>query len=117
MEGTFGESVTALYRDTAGNGYVAMLSAKGYDSSNPMKIAVGFDANGRVLRCHVISCTGETSGIGTKVANEDFLASFEGADAALSEVDAISGATISSSAFIEAVREGAGAVALVKEGE
>ncbi len=117
VKGDYGESVTALYRDTAGKGYVTMLSAKGYDSSNPMKIAVGFDTNGTILRCHVISCSGETSGIGTKVSGESFLASFAGAGEALDGVDAISGATISSSAFIDAVRQGAAAVASVKEGK
>lgn len=117
VEGVYGASVTALYRDSAGSGYVALLSAKGYNSSDPMTVAVGFDTNGTVLRCHVVSCTGETSGIGTKVTEESFLSSFVGADERLDGVDAISGATISSSAFIEAVREGAEAVQMaVKEG-
>ncbi len=116
LEGSFGESVIALYRDGAGKGYVALLSAKGYDSSKPMQLAAGFDENGQVLRCHVISASGETAGIGTKVMGEGFLSGFVGKDASLDGVDSISGATISSSAFIEAVREGAQAVQTVKEG-
>ncbi len=117
VEGSFGESVEKLYRDSAGGGYVAMLSVKGYDSSKPMKAAVGFDADGKILKCHVISCSGETTGIGTKVTNESFLSAFVGKDATLDGVDTISGATISSSAFKQAVSEAAAAVASVKEGK
>ena len=117
VEGSYPESVTAIYRDTGDQGYVAMLNAKGYDSSNPIKIAVGFDMEGTILQCHVISCSGETSGIGTKVADESFLNTFVGKDASLSEVDAISGATISSSAVIDAVKDACAAVQLAKEAQ
>ena len=115
IEGEYPDTVTAVYRDTGDCGYVAMLSAKGYDSSNPMKIAVSFDTNGHILKCHVISCNGETTGIGTKVSNEDFLNTFTGADSSLSGVDTISGATISSSAMIGAVSDAFGAVSLAME--
>ena len=111
LEGEYPESVTALYEGVGGVGYVAMLEAKGYDSSNPIKIAVGFDANGAILAVKVISATGETSGIGTKVTGEDFLAQFIGKDSSLDGVDTISGATISSSAFRNAVRDASAAVA------
>lgn len=115
VEGEYAETVTAVYRDTGNLGYVVMLSTKGYDSSNPMKIAVGFDSNGTILKCHVVSCNGETSGIGTKVANEDFLNTFVGTDSSLYGVDTISGATISSSAMIEAVSDAFDAVMLAME--
>ncbi|MBO5939063.1 MAG: FMN-binding protein [Clostridia bacterium] len=111
IEGDCPETVTAFYRDLGGSGYVAILAAKGYDSANPMKIAVGFDADGKILAVKVISASGETSGIGTKVTGEDFLAQFIGQDESLDGVDTISGATISSSAFREAVRDASAVVA------
>ena len=111
IEGEYPETITALYADLGGSGYVTILEAKGYDSANPMKIAVGFDADGRILAVKVISATGETSGIGTKVTGEDFLSQFTGKDEALDGVDTISGATISSSAFREAVHDASVAVA------
>lgn len=117
VEGKYPQTVTALYRDTGNKGYVAMLSAKGYDSSNPIKIAVGFDADGKILKCYVVSCNGETSGIGTKVADPGFLDTFIGVDSSMSEVDTISGATISSSAVIDAVRDAFSAVQLAKEAQ
>ena len=110
VEGEYAPSVSALYRDAGGAGYAVLLSAKGYDASNPIKLAAGFDADGKILCLSVISCSGETSGIGTKVAGEDFLSSFVGKDQTLAGVDAISGATISSSAVLRAVAEGAKAV-------
>ncbi len=111
IEGDYPETVTALYRDKGGAGYAAMLSAKGYDSANPMTVAVGFDAEGKILSVKVVSANGETSGIGTKVTGESFLAQFVGKDASLDGVDTISGATISSSAFLNAVRDASDAVA------
>ena len=99
------ESVKTLYRDLDGEGYVAMLSVGGYDSSKPMSVAVGFTSDAKIIKCKVISAQGETSGIGSTVMNEDFLMQFEGKSEGLDGVDAISGATISSSALIDAVEE------------
>ena len=83
----------------------AMLSIKGYDSSKPMSVVVGFTRDGEITKCVVISASGETSGIGSKVTLPEFLGQFDGKDARLEGVDAISGATISSQAFIDAVKE------------
>lgn len=111
IEGEYPETVTALYRDMGGTGYAVILSAEGYDSSKPMTIAVGFDAEGKILAVKVVSASGETSGIGTKVTDEGFLAQFVGKGQTLDGVDTISGATISSSAFKNAVRDASEAVA------
>ena len=109
------ESVTAVYVETKGKGVAVMLSAKGYDSSNPMVIAVGIDAEGKITKCHVVSCNGETSGIGTKVNTPAFLDQFSGAGNGLEGVDTISGATISSSAFISAVKDALEVYQMTKE--
>lgn len=101
------ESVSAVYRDNDGEGIAMLLSAEGYDSSKPISIAVGFNNDGSISKCHIISCTGETSGIGTKIKGEGFLSSFDGKNDA-EGVDTISGATISSSAFVEAVEDAFG---------
>ncbi len=100
------EGMTAFYHDLDGHGSVAMLSVKGYDSSKPMSVAVGFTDKGEIAAIKVISAQGETTGIGSKVSNEDFLAKFAGKTAdTVGEVDTISGATISSSALKNAVIE------------
>ena len=109
------ESVVSVYRDKDGDGYVVMLSIKGYDSSNPMSVAVGFGNDERICGCVVISATGETSGIGSKVTLPDFTGQFDGKSEGLEGVDAISGATVSSQAFIDAVKNSFAAVKLAKE--
>ena len=98
------DSVVAVYRDKDGEGIAMLLKAKGYDSSNPISIAVGFNNDGAITKCYVISCTGETSGIGTRVKGESFLSQFSG-KGDMGGVDTISGATISSSAFLSAVED------------
>ncbi len=114
--GDLPESVVAVYRDKDGEGIAMLLSAKGYDSSNPISIAVGFGNDGVIEKCYVISCTGETSGIGTKVKGDGFLAQFT-AKSNTAAVDTISGATISSSAFVRAVEDACDVFARVAESE
>ena len=111
LEGEYPEEITALYEDVGGAGYAALLEVKGYDSATPMKIAVGFDAEGKILAVKIISANGETPGIGAKVKKEDFLSQFVAKDATLSGVDTIGGATISSRAVKDAVQAAATAVA------
>ena len=43
------ESVTEVYADKGSASLALMLSVKGYDSSKPMSIAVGFDENGEII--------------------------------------------------------------------
>ena len=108
------ESVTGIFKDNDGNGVVAMLSIKGYDSSKPMSAAVGFNLDGTISKVVIISASGETSGIGSKVTTAEFTSQFDGKDASLEGVDAISGATISSSAVINAVRDSFVAYGLIE---
>ena len=98
------ESVVALYSDNGSKSVAVMLSVKGYDSSDPMSVAVGIDGDGRIIKCAVIACTGETKGIGSKVSEDSFLSKFIGKRSG-DEIDSISGATISSSAFKSAVSD------------
>ena len=110
------DSVVALYADKGSESLAVMLSIKGYDASTPMSVAVGFDADGKIIKCSVISCAGETKGIGSKVSNEDFLSRFSGKND-VSDVDTISGATISSKAFKNAMVEAVSAVKDYREAE
>ena len=112
---TLPESVSAIYRDMDGEGYVAMLSIKGYDSSKPMSAAVGFTSEGVITQMKMISAQGETSGIGSKVMLPEFLAQFIGKTESLDGVDTISGATISSSAVVRAAGESFAALESARE--
>ena len=109
------ESVSAIYRDLDGEGFVAMLSIKGYDSSKPMSAAVGFTSEGEITQLQMISAQGETSGIGSKVTLPEFLSQFTGKTESLDGVDTISGATVSSSAVVRAVKESFAALESARE--
>ena len=111
------ECVTEVYRDLDGQGIVMLLSVKGYDSSNPMSVAVGYTNDGIIENCHIISANGETSGIGSKVTQPAFYGQFSGKDSGLENVDAISGATVSSGALIEAVKQSFSVFELIEEVE
>ena len=110
------ESVVALYSDNGSSAVAVMLSIKGYDSSNPMSVAVGFDEDGKIIKTSVMSCNGETKGIGSKVSDESFLSRFSGLSD-VSSVDTISGATISSSAFKQAMDDACKAVEQYRQSE
>lgn len=84
--------------------------ARGYSSSIKMLVAV--DPDGRCTAVTVLE-QNETPGLGANVASDNFLAQFEGKkleETALSRdggtIDAVTGATISSRAAAEAVRQG-----------
>lgn len=105
-------SVTGAYKADNGAGYVFMLSSKGYGGA--ISIICGIDSNGVIVGCKVLTHS-ETKGLGSKIADTDFLSQFSGKDAQLSDVDTISGATISSGAFISAINDAFAAYDIVKE--
>lgn len=93
----------------AGNVFIAEV--QGY--SGPISMAFGTDAAGAIAGLEVMSQT-ETPGLGAKIMTEKFRSQFKGKtleqlalkkdDAAKGQIDAISGATISSRAVANAVR-------------
>ena len=85
-------------------------SKKGYNGL--VKVLVGFNSDGSINNIAVLE-QNETPGLGTKIKNEAFIAQFRGKDPTTfklkvkkdqGDVDALTGATISSRAFIEAVQ-------------
>jgi len=95
-------------------GYAFIAEGKGYSST--IRTMVGFYPNGTISRIHVVSQS-ETPGLGTMIAEPDFTNQFSGKrieDVRLSQdggvIDAITGATISSRAITDTVRERAGVV-------
>lgn len=109
------ESVTEIYVDKDGDGCVVLLEAKGYDSSKPISLAVGFSNAGIITKLHIISCSGETAGIGSVVGETEFTEQFTNKNYALDGVDAVSGATISTSAVIDSIKDAFVAFDMAKE--
>ena len=107
-------TVTDVYIASNGTGYVFMLTAKGYGGD--MELICGIGSDGKIVKCQTLSHS-ETSGLGSKTADEPFRNQFVGKDSSLDGVDTISGATISSKAYIGAIRDAFSAYELAKEAD
>ncbi|MDD6225005.1 MAG: FMN-binding protein [bacterium] len=109
------QTVTEVYRAENGAGYVFMLTAKGYGGD--MKLICGINSSGEIEECKTLSHN-ETSGLGSKTAEDPYRSQYSGKTAdTLNQVDAITGATISSNAYKNAVTDALEAYKTVKEAE
>lgn len=115
--------VIGIFRAVNGTGYCVKVAPKGYGGA--IETVVGFDNNGAVVGVEIISMT-ETSGIGTKISNADFIQNFIGrttvvkGDKKISDKDTvqyISGATKSSKAFIKGINAAIEIVSHISGGE
>ena len=100
-------------KDGKAIGYCIDAEAQGY--GGVIKITAGLDTQGNVIKVQVLSCDGETPGLGQKIKEESFLAQFVGSggfflkgDAGASvstPVDGIASATYSSRGVVLAVTQ------------
>lgn len=107
-------TVTEVYKADNGVGYIFMLTAKGYGGD--MKLICGIGSDGKIVACSTLSHS-ETQGLGSKTAEAGFKDQFKGKDVSLGGVEAISGATISSKAYINAIKDAFAAYDIVKGAE
>lgn len=112
---TMPERVTEIYRAGNNAGYVFMLKTKGYGGD--MKLICGIKSDGTIEACKTLSHA-ETSGLGSKTAEDPYRNQYVGKTAdTLDQVDSISGATISSTAYMNAIKDAFEAFKAVKEAE
>lgn len=90
-----------IYEATNGTGYVVTAQSKGYGGM--LKVMVGIDSNGVITGTEVLE-NYETQGLGSKVSEHAFMDQYIGKDSNLEGLETISGTTISSNAFTQAVR-------------
>ena len=88
-------------------GYILLQSPKGY--SGKIEMLIGIDSKSSVSRVKILTQT-ETPGLGANVVSEKFLKQFIGKTVknkleAKKDIDAITGATISSKAVCSGVKE------------
>lgn len=105
VEGISVAGVSDVYKADNGVGVVVTSSSKGYGGT--MTVMVGFSADGTIRQIKVTE-QAETKGIGSKVAGDKaYWARYEGVKAEKLElndqVDALTGATVSSKALLAAV--------------
>lgn len=96
-------------------GYAVQSGSNGYGGL--ISLIVGVDLQGQVTGV-VITEMSETAGLGTKAENPEFINQFNGKSAGLAvgrEIDAISGATITSKAVTDGVNRAVSAVLALQQ--
>lgn len=106
-------TVKEVYATTNDCGYVFMLETMGYGGT--MDLICGIDNDGKIISVRTLAHS-ETKGMGSKTTEEPFRSQFVGKDASLDGVEAISGATISSKAYLGAVNDAFQAFQIVTGG-
>ena len=96
------DSVREVHKSINNVGYIFILNTTGYGGDIVLLCAIGVD--GRIIRCKTLEHS-ETKGLGSRVAEKQFEDQFAGANGKLEGVETITGATISSSAYISAVKD------------
>lgn len=102
VTGCESENIIDVYEANNGAGYAITTKAKGYGGE--LRVMVGIDAEGKIADTQVLVCS-ETPGLGTRVQEDPYRSQYPGKDASLEGVDVISGSTVSSAAFEQAVSE------------
>ena len=107
-EYTFEDDIYTIYSDGAGVGYAFLAVGKGYGGD--IDILIGLEDETTIKGITIISQS-ETPGLGSRIAESSFASTFAGVnidDVALKQdggqIDALTGATISSGAVVDAVR-------------
>lgn len=88
-------------------GYLFSNEVKGYNSAQPFTVLVGIDKAGAIVGNTPIN-NKETKGLGSKIEKEDFTSQFVGKNAEVKmpgDINGITGATVSSEAYVEAVNQ------------
>ena len=97
-------SIQGIY-EAVGSGYVYKCSVTGYGgASTPIVYLIALDNDGTYKGYEVIDCSGETSGFGSKVAEQPFKDGIVGKNIG-DAIDTISGSTVSSSAVVTGIEE------------
>lgn len=106
------EGVLAAVRDESGAGYVFHVQSKGFGGAYQVMVGIGSD--GKVAGTKLMA-NSETPGLGSKSGESAFTGQFIGKDSALDGVETITGATVSSNAFISCIDTAFAAYASIGE--
>ena len=114
--------VESSYYIAGNDGYIFTVSHNGY--GGPVKVMTGIDLDGKIVAIEILSASDETPGLGQNVAKETIgnwsWEQFKGlSDQAVigGNVEAVTGATISSKAVVSCVNEALDMYKAIKEGE
>lgn len=94
------EGVLLAAKESGGLGYAFQVQDKGFGGAYVVMVGIG--ADGKITGTQLLD-NSETPGLGSKTGDAAFTGQFIGKDSALEGVETITGATISSNAFIRCV--------------
>ncbi len=109
---------------TATGNYIFELDAQGYAMTGehfygdpvPVRIKVSVTPDGKIIDCLTVS-QGESKGFGDACADEKFYGQFDGkTQADYKEIDAISGATVTTNAYLKAIERAFESVQILEGG-
>lgn len=107
-------TITGIFRaeNSAGNalGYLFMISSAGYGGD--IKLICGIDNAGKIIKTQVLSHT-ETKGMTDPVFSDPHQSQYAGKDKNLEGIIAVTGATVSSTAYKNGVRDALAAFEIV----
>ena len=116
IEAALPSGVVSAYAalDAAGTptSYLFTVEGKGFGGTIQVMCVIGTD--GLIRACRTMDVSSETTTLGGQTANESYTGQYTGQDASLSGVNAISGATITSTAYRGCVETAFEAYAIVK---
>jgi len=96
------KSIKEVYNTSNDVGYIFIAAKNGF--SGDITVICAIDNDGKIIATSTLSHT-ETVGIGTIIEQESFLGPFSGLDINLHGIDTVTGATISTRAYIGIVNE------------
>ncbi|MCL2276730.1 MAG: FMN-binding protein [Treponema sp.] len=103
-------TITEVYKAAGNAGYIFMITIPGYGGD--INMICGIDVFGKIIRTRVLSHT-ETKGMTDPVFSEPHESQYHGKDRYLLDIAAVTGATISSNAYRNGVRDAFTAFELV----
>ena len=119
IEAALPDGIVSAYAalDAAGTptSYLFTVEGKGFGGTIQVLCVIGMD--GRIRTCRTMDVSSETTTLGGQTANESYTGQYAGQDASLSGVSAISGASITSTAYRGCVETAFEAFELVKEAQ
>jgi len=105
--------ITEVYRTTNNTGFIFMITTTGY-APEEIKLICGIDPDGRVIKTATLA-QNETQGLGTPIFEQPHAGQYWGKDRnGIEGVAAITGATITSNAFKNGIRDAFAAFEIVK---
>ena len=95
-------TITEIYRADNNKGYIFMIAVPGYGGN--IYMICGIDIEGKLLKTAVLSHT-ETKGMTDPVFSDPHESQYIGKDKNLNNITAVTGATISSNAYRNGIRD------------